>query len=77
MLCFLNCVCVGGGKHLRGQPFLCNVMKNVCLPVGHSRGLPAATEPANEGVFARVCACVSAYTLKPSKCSLQRGDPST
>lgn len=66
------CVCICVGTHVRGS-CLCDAMRNVCLPVGLSQGVPAMANAANEGAFARVCAC----TLKPSKCSRLRRAPST
>lgn len=50
-----------------------NAPRNVCLPVGLSRGVSATPWAANKGAFARVCVC----TLKPSKCSWLLRDPST
>lgn len=72
LLCMTVGVCVHVGTHVRGS-CLCDAMRNVCLPVGLSQGVPAMANAANEGAFARVCAC----TLKPSKCSRLRRAPST
>lgn len=50
--CVRLCDCVG--MYVRGSRS-CDVMRNVCLPVGLSLGLPATPNAANEGAFARVC----------------------
>lgn len=58
-------MCVCAGTHVRGSR-LCDALRNVCLPVGLSHGVPATTNAANEGAFARVCMCVRGHLSLPN-----------